>query len=485
MFLIVTISVMVLYVFLGLKKSGFALITMPIIVLSFFILSANKELLEPAIVSLCIVPVTLISILFMRHETDVIPWPKRWAKIAIMVILTIILLIGVFRVSSLLGGVGLVFIGILFGYCIGVSVTQRNATIAFVISTIGASIRQNLPLPMALQSASEDIKYKHSQILRQISKWLIQGYSLSESIKRGFSMCPARITALIAAGEKTGQVPQVVRSIEADMLEKATDSKRVKPIYPAAYIITVLVVMSLIILMISTLIMPKFIVVIKDMAEMTNIPQIPKSTRILMAISNGVFFEYGWLSTMAVGVLFLAAVIYIKVRFRPRRPQKPLMLSRIGDFIKWHLPILHWFENNYSTLQVVEGLRIFLNTGNTINEAIRSAINLDINCCFRKRLQEWLKRVEAGENIAASARQCGLANSLSWAFEQQENPENTLPVLEMLESVYRSNYSYKVNLARFVLLPCTTICLGVMVGFVAYSILSVMVAIIYQLASLV
>jgi general secretion pathway protein F len=484
MLLAITIFILVLYVFLGVKKAGYALITMPIVVSFFFIFFASQELLAPAIVSLCMVPATLISILFMPHEADIVPWPKIWAKASIMVILTIILLIGFFQVSSLLGSVVFVFIGILFGYCTGVAVTQRNTTVAFVISTIGASIRQNLPLPMALQSASEDIKYRHSQILRQISKWLVKGYSLSESVKRGFERCPARITALITAGEKTGQVPQVVQAIEKDLLEKATDSRRVKPIYPAAYIITLLIVMSLIVLGISAGIMPKFIVVIKEMTGTTNIPNpIPKSTQILIAITNGVS-EYGWLSTIAIGGLFLAAVIYIKVRFRPRRPQKPLMLSRIGDFIKWHLPILRWFENNYSTLQIVEGLRIFLNAGNPINEAIRNTINLDVNCCFRRRLQKWLKKVEAGENIAAAARQCGLANSLSWAFEQQENPENTLPVLEMLESVYRSNYSYRINLARFILLPCTTICLGVMVGFVAYSILSVMVAIIYQLASL-
>jgi type II secretory pathway component PulF len=186
-----------------------------------------------------------------------------------------------------------------------------------------------------------------------------------------------------------------------------------------------------------------------------------------------------------IGIIFFSAVIYIKVRFCPRRPEKPLLFSRIGDFIKWHLPIMHWFENNYSTLQVVEGLKIFLSAGNPVNEAIRNIINLDVNCCFRKRLKEWLKKVEAGDDIASAARQCGLANSLSWAFDQQENPQNTLPVLEMLESVYRSNYSYRINLARFILLPCTTILLGAMVGFVTYSIFSVMVAIINQCASLV
>jgi type II secretory pathway component PulF len=463
-------SVLILYIILGLKKSGFALITLPVVVTILFVLAANHDLVVSAVVSLCIIPAALISILFMRHEADVIPWPKRWAKDVIIILLSLLVLIVFFvMVSSWVGAYIGVFMAILIGYWIGFNVTQRNATVVIVISTIGASMRQNLPLPMALQSTAENIKYKHSEILLQISKWLVQGYSLSESIKHGFRRCPARITALIAAGEKTGQVPQVVRAIEKDLLEKASDSKRVKPGYPAAYIITVLIVMSLITLGLMIGVIPKFSCVIRELVG----GNLPISTQILMIIADYICFRYGWL--IVIGIIFLAAVISITVRFRSRQPEKPLLLSRIGDFIKWHLPILHWFENNYSTLQVIEVLRISLNAGCTVNNAIANTISLDINCCFRKRLKKWLKGVEAGCNIATAARQCGLANSLSWAFQQQENPENTLPVLEMLESVYRSNYSYRVNLARFIILPSTTICLGAMVGFVAYAVFSVLV----------
>jgi type IV pilus assembly protein PilC len=476
----ITIFVLVLYIFLGLKKSGFALVTLPVVVVVLFILSANLELVVPAIISLCIVPATLIAILFMKHETDIVPWPKSWAK-TLLAILICIVSLAVFStmVSSLIGVYIGMFMGILLCYCAGVAATQRNATVAFVISTIGASIRQNLPLPMALQSAAENIRYKHSQILRQISKWLVQGYSLSESIKRGFRRCPARITALITAGEKAGQVPQVVAAIEKDLFEKADDNRRVKPVYPAIYFIIVLTVLLLISLGLSIGIIPKFSEVIKEVAR----GQLPKSTKILTAVADYIYFRYGWL--IIIGIVFLIAVIYIIVKFRPRRPEKPLIFSVIGDFLRWHLPILHWFENNYSTLQVVEVLRIFLNAGCTVNNAIANAINLDVNYYFRKKLKKWLKQIEAGDNIADAARQCGLANSLSWAFEQQENPESTLPLLEMLESVYRSNYSYRANLAKFILLPSTTICLGVMVGFVGYSIFSAIVAIIMQYASIV
>ena len=475
MLLNITIFILVLYILLGFKTPRFAIITLPVVGTILFILAASNDLFVSAVVSLCIFPATLISILFMQHEADVIPWPKRAAKTSLIVLICIILL-WVFSVtiSSLLGMYIGMFMGFMFLYFVGASFTQRNATIAFVISTIGASIRQNLPLPMALQSASENIKYKHSQILRRISKWLVQGYSLSESIKRGFGRCPARITALIAAGEKTGQIPQVMQAIEKDLLQKADDSRRTKPVYPAAYFIVVLVVISLITLGLMVGVIPKFSCIVRELVG----GNLPISTRILIAVADAIVFKYGRLTTIVIGIVFLMSIIYIKVRFRPRRSERPLLLSRIGDFIKWHLPILHWFENNYSTLQVVEVLRISLNAGCTINNAIANTINLDVNCCFRKQLKKWLKGVEAGCNIATAARQCGLANSLSWAFQQQENPENTLPVLEMLESVYRSNYSYRVNLARFIILPSTTICLGAMVGFVAHAVFSVLVKMI-------
>ena len=49
----------------------------------------------------------------------------------------------------------------------------------------------------------------------------------------------------------------------------------------------------------------------------------------------------------------------------------------------------------------------------------------------------------------------------------------------MIELFYRSNYSYRVNLARIVLWPCVTVIMACIVAFVAYAIFSPMVAVIY------
>jgi type II secretory pathway component PulF len=210
--------------------------------------------------------------------------------------------------------------------------------------------------------------------------------------------------------------------------------------------------------------------------------KIPLATRMLIGIMTFVVYEHGWLIGLTfVLMVFVVIPASIYIKFRPRRPDKPHIVSRIGDFTKWHLPVLHHFEKNYSLVHVVELLRLSLNSGCTINEAIENTIGLDVNDCFKKRLRKWLKKVERGENIAGAVRKSGLGSPLAWAFDEKVNQGNTLMILETLESFYRSNYSYAVNLARFIMWPCLILIMGIIVGFVVYGIFSPSIVIIETL----
>ena len=487
MVVIVGILFLFLYAILGYKKPAIALITLlPIAVLTLFYVGFaihTTEVLLVAFVFLVLVFLaTLVAILIAPHEPDAEQWPRVWAKWLLIGFMLLLLVVTSLAVFGPAGIYGLVLFAFIIGLLVSYGLTSRHATAAYVLSTIGSSMRQNLPLPMALESAASGQTDKRAKILRRVKKWLVQGYSLSESIRRGYPKCPGYAVAMIAAAERIDQLPLAIGAIEADMVAKADESRKVRPVHPL-YPVILLSFLFLVVLGLMTYVIPKFRTIMDEMFEGESLPVV---TRVVLGISSYVAYEMGpFLSIVLALLFFVVFPVWIRARFRPRRPGKPYLLSRIGDFLKWHLPVLHWFENNYSLVQVVELLRLSLNAGCSVNDAIANTLNLDMNNCFRKRLRLWLARVEAGENIAAAAREAKLGSSLAWAFDEKVNKGNTLSILETLESFYRSNYSYRVNLVRFIMWPCVTIIMGVLVGFVVYSMFSPMITIINHLANLV
>jgi type II secretory pathway component PulF len=481
MFTVIAIFLLALYVYLGRKEPAIAVVTSPFIAGTLFVLVAAEEDYAAMVVAPLICLATLITVAASKRDPDSERWPQTYSKWILVTLMVLILFVVACGAFAPLGVTGIVFMALLLGSLIAYRLTSQHAIAAYVISTIGASMRQNLPLPMALESAASGSADDRSRILRRIQKWLVQGYSLSESIQRGYPQCPGEISAMIAAAERIDQLPSAIKAIEADMVTKADDRRKIQPIHPL-YPVILMVFMFFMLFGIMLFVMPQFKA---SLAEMS-VGALPLTTLLLIEICQFIAFDYGWLIALASLLLVLVAVpLWIRAKFRPRRPRKPYLLSRIADFVKWHLPILHRFEKNYSLIQVVELLRLSLNTGCTVDDAIDNAIGLDVNNCFKKRLRRCLKKVQRGDNIATAIRESKLGSPLAWAFDEKVNQGNTLSILETLESFYRSNYSYCLNLARFIIWPCVMLVIGATVGFVVYAIFSPGILIINQLTGMV
>ena len=406
---------------------------------------------------------------------------KKFRLLSIQILIAcglIVIVIGGFIFFGRGGSVGLIVFLMFMGAVIGVVSTSELTTAAYVISTIGSSLRQNLPLPMALEMASQGLSGKRTRILRAIKKWLVEGYSLSESLKRGYPKCPGFAVALVTAGEQIGQVPQAIAAIEQDIVAKLYQSRKVRH-SPMFYPPILLLLMFVMVLFTFTFVLPRFVQVLD---EMSGGVKLPVATAILFKIVRFITHDYGWV----IALVFLAMLViyipfYIGVRVRRRRPERPYLTSRIGDFIKWHLPFVRWYEWNRSMQQVAGMLRLSLNAGCTVNKAIANTLGLDVNECFRRKLKEWLARVERGDDIGRAAQYCGMGSAMAWAFADMNNHSNTIGILESLESAYRWGYNRAAALAGFIIGPCETICLGLMVGFIVYAVFAPIVAIIYAL----
>ncbi len=476
-------ALLFVYGIVGYLRPAIAFVTAPFVAIGFAYVAVTSDDEVTALLAPVLFVVAMASVAASSRRAESTEWYHRAAWLTLIwfgVVLAVGAILAGFHgigagvVLPVLFIVGMIAIILCsFGY----GLASRRTIAMTVFSTIGASMRQNLPLPMALDCAAVGRGDAASRILQRIKTWMVKGYSLSEAISRGYSRCPSRALALLAAGEQIDQLPAAVRAVEAEMKSRAMERLKLRPVHPA-YPVVMLIILFLFTMGLLKFVVPVFKMTLQETVE----GELPVATRLLMRIVEPVMSGEGPL------VLFLlaavtASLVWIYGGWRRRRPGKPYLLSRLADSLRWHLPILHWFERNRAMVQVVDVLHMSLNAGCTVNEAIQSTLQLDVNLCFRKHLARWLQLVERGEPIGDSAHRCGLGHALAWAFDGGAETGNTPAVLDMLDVYYRSNYSYRVNLARFILWPVGIIMLGATVGFVVFAIFSALVETLSQIAA--
>ena len=481
-------AILIFYAIVGYTRPLLALLTLPLMAFAVSCAAIGYEKVEYFFFACVLVLVTLVAVAISERDPESQQWFHQWAFWNLIVIAGVVA-VGLMVMGLGLAGVGIVlpvffFLGVTAAVAslISYGITSRNALVTHVFSTLGSSVRQNLPLPMALDCAATGCERGMAWTLRRIKKWLVRGYPLVESLRRGYPQCPAQALTMLSAAERMGQLPAAMEAIEADAKLRSAERNRPRPVHPF-YPLVVLSIMFLMMLFLLMSVVPQYKSILEEMAG----GALPSSTRVLVEITEFVAYEHDGVILVSVfGLAFVVApAFWLRGRFCQRRPERPFLLSRGVDWVKWHLPILHWFERNRSTLQVVELLRLGAKAGCPVNEAIRGALELDVNLCFRKRLARWLEYVECGDNIADAARRCGLGTALAWTFDEGTGTTDAPTLLEMLESFYRSNYSYRTNLARFVVWPCAIIVLGVTVGFVVYALFAPFVSVLEHMADYV
>ncbi|MCH8193713.1 MAG: type II secretion system F family protein [Planctomycetes bacterium] len=348
--------------------------------------------------------------------------------------------------------------------------TARWSTSLTVLSTVGACMRQNLPLPMALEMAATHRKDQTGFIFRKIKEWLVQGYSVVEAIQLGYPKCPAHALGVIRAAAGAGQLPQGLAGAIENIRFKARNKEAIVPVHPI-YPLFVLAAACVFSISMAVFVIPDLASVIQEMTG----EELPLVTRLLLACGTD-FRDY---FPGLAAVLLILYLCWRVLRWAyPRDGGASGFVNLAVDVLRWHTPILHWFEYHFNMIQLTETLRMSLTAGCTVDKAIANCLDLDLNRWFKRRVVQWLSRTEAGEDVAEAARQCRLAHPLAWAFDVKVNQGNTLNVLAVLERFYRSNYSYYIHLAKCTLTPTITLLLAAVVGFIVLAIFTPGVAII-------
>ena len=446
----------------GSKVPRLALLLCPVVVVLELLLvfAGDSGVLSVAVV------LTILAVLLGASMSRAQPggsnWARSFARYFFLLLGALGFIVGLSFLAGPFGILGAVIVFSIGSYLI----TSRLRITVEVFSTIGSVVRQNLPLAPSLAIAARGRTDRTGRTLRAVSELLSEGNTLADSLRWGYPQCPGGLIAQVAAGEASGQLPAAVAAAEADLDRKNTERRRFQPVNPAYPLVIVLFVMTLA-YGIRVVVVPSYQEIFADMGS-----NLPSLTRFIF---DSLFAEEGVMILLPLALIIIVPLA-VYVTFRPRRPDRPHLMSRVGDFVKWHLPPFRGLEWHQSAGKAATTMAMCLRSGGTIDSAIDAAAGLDVNGRYRRALRRWHSLVVEGMNPSEAARASRVGSPMVWAFNDKVNAGNALAALEAVGQSCSSKYSYARDLARLIFWPCVVIAMAALVAVVVLSLFLPMVS---------
>jgi type IV pilus assembly protein PilC len=270
---------------------------------------------------------------------------------------------------------------------------------------------------------------------------------LSEAFEAHSGMFPGVYTASLMAGEKSGNLEQVIRRYVAYV--KVVAGVRRKTISALVYP-TILLFLSLgVVALIVLRVVPEFGAFYEGFGQ-----ELPLTTRMIVATSEIATSYFFWL---VAGVLALAVTFWLWLR-RPEQRQK-------FDRLVLQLPMLGPIARKFSTSQAARTLATLLGGGIPLVNAIEVSARAIRNQFIARELQIAAQKVREGRALAASMEESGAFPDV--AMKMVEVGESTGALQEMLNSLADFfDEEIETNLGRFITLvePILLIVMGLVIA---------------------
>jgi type IV pilus assembly protein PilC len=326
----------------------------------------------------------------------------------------------------------------------------RVSTREFLVfnQELATLLKAGMPLVQSLDILRRRVtNVLFKSVLDDVYERVRGGNSLSEAFEAHGTLFPGVYTASLLAGEKSGNLEQVIRRYVAYV--KVVANVRRKTIsalvYPAILMLLSLAVVSIIVLRV----VPEFGVFYQQFDR-----QLPLSTRIIVQISEVARTYF----LLIVGGLVAAAVMFWAWIKEPAQRER---------FDRWilRLPMLGQIARKFSTSQAARTLATLLGGGIPLVNAIDISARSIKNRYIARELQSAGQQVREGRALATAMNESGAFTDV--AIKMVEVGESTGALQEMLNSL-ADFYDEEIDtsLGRFITLvePILLVLMGLVIA---------------------
>jgi len=311
------------------------------------------------------------------------------------------------------------------------------------------------PLEEALRTVSRQAEREEvRRVLGNVHAGVVEGRRLSEAMAREALSFPPLYRAMVAAGEASGTLPQILERL-ADLLERQAQV-RSKVLSTLAYPTILAVVAAFVVFALMIFVVPKVVEQFRDIGQ-----SLPLLTRIVIGLSN--FLAAWWWALLLAGALaiFLAGRALKEEGVRMKFDRMLLRLPLVGRLIRdLHAARMARTLATMvaSRLPLLEGLR--LTTGTVHNRVLRAA-SADI-----------AESVRIGGSLSGALKRAGIFPPLLVYLAASGEASGKLDLmLERAADYLDREFDAFTTTALSLLEPAIIIVMGVIVALIVLSIL--------------
>ena len=335
------------------------------------------------------------------------------------------------------------FIGGLFN-----RVSLKNKII--FASNLSSMISAGLTLSRSLEVLERQTANKYfKSVIKDLLQKVIAGDSFSQALSAYPKVFPAVFSAMVGAGEESGNLPNSLAIIK-DQMSKTYELKRKitgAMIYPT---IIILLIIAIGILMMIFMV-PTLTATFKDL----NV-ELPLSTRFIIGLSD--FLKNHYLIFFG-GVIVLVAVFGSWI--------KTLRGKKLLDWAILRSPIFGNLVREYNSAVVMRTISSLITAGVSMTESIEITGKVIQNSFYRPIMAEAIKDIQQGILLSAIFEKQGALFPV-FVTELAEVGEETGNLPQMLEKgaiFYEGEIDQVTKNLSTIIEPLLMIVIGIAVGF--------------------
>ena len=281
---------------------------------------------------------------------------------------------------------------------------------------LAALLKAGLPL---FQSLDVMLDRQRDPVLRQslvtVRQKIKSGVALSDAFRQEGDIFPPIFSASLVAGERSGNLDQVLRRFSSHLRLNQTLKK--KAVSAAVYPIVLLTMMAALVAVLLVWVIPQF----KSFYEGLG-AELPLATRIMLALATTFRSNILWI-VLGIGILVTSAVYWL------RREGSGVVLDRT----LLRLPYLGGLMRMYATSQLMRTLSTLLAGGLPLLNALEVAASSIGNRAMAQAVGTATGRIREGASLTTALESTGMLEALP--LEMVKVGEQTGALGDMLNAI--------------------------------------------------